>query len=74
MVKQLEFGGPARPTGGPCRNLPCSCLSGKKFKNCCWDKFNTLGIEDETEHSRKYAKEITKQYYRVSSKYRTKYD
>jgi hypothetical protein len=66
MTRQLSFGGPARPTGGPCRNLPCSCGSGKKFKKCCWNNFNALGVEDTTEYSEAYAKDIAKQYYKLT--------
>ena len=25
---------------GKYRNLKCGCNSGKKFKNCCWNKLN----------------------------------
>ena len=35
------------------KNLPCFCLSGKKFKSCCWWKYNPTtyrpGCVDEKE-------------------------
>ncbi len=26
------------------RNKPCGCGSGKKFKKCCWNKFNEVSL------------------------------
>jgi uncharacterized protein YecA (UPF0149 family) len=26
------------------RNKPCGCGSGKKFKKCCWNKFNGVTL------------------------------
>ncbi len=26
------------------RNKPCPCGSGKKFKKCCWSKFNEVSL------------------------------
>ena len=26
------------------RNKPCPCGSGKKFKKCCWNKFNEVSL------------------------------
>ena len=26
------------------RNKPCGCGSGKKFKKCCWNKFNVVSL------------------------------
>ena len=26
------------------RNKPCPCKSGKKFKKCCWSKFNEVSL------------------------------
>ena len=26
------------------RNKPCGCGSGKKFKRCCWNKFNGVTL------------------------------
>jgi len=39
QVKTLEPMG-AKQRKGWMRNHPCVCGSGKKFKKCCWDKFD----------------------------------
>lgn len=39
-------------TSGTMRNKPCLCKSGRKYKLCCWPKFNVsdgltvLGVKD----------------------------
>ena len=52
--ESCSFGeGPVDTTGEPhvlfvrknsMRNKPCGCGSGKKFKKCCWSKFNGVSL------------------------------